>query len=158
MISDKELEGLVSGFLRTQGMCVLATCSNGTPRASAVEFFPAGTILYILTEGGQKVANLFANPTVSVAVHTQFIGWDRIKGVQITGMAEVAKAGSRVFDEGAEAYRKRRGFKGVSIPDFMCIIKIVPEKIEYLDTTLKARGLGVRHLLEYTKALVPQIP
>ncbi|HTY90126.1 MAG TPA: pyridoxamine 5'-phosphate oxidase family protein [Methanocella sp.] len=149
MVTDKELERLIIDFMRTQGMCVLATCSNNVPRASAVEFFPDGTTLYILTEGGEKVANITSNPRVSVAVHTQFTGWDSIKGIQITGTAEVGKAGSKIFEEGAEAYRKRRGLKGVSIPDFMNIIKIAPKKIEYLDTTLKARGLGVRHVLEY---------
>jgi hypothetical protein len=84
-----------------------------------------------------------------VAVHTQFTGWDSIKGVQITGTAEIGRAGSKIFDEGAEAYKKRRGLKGVSIPEFMNILKVTPKKIEYLDATLKARGLGVRHILEY---------
>jgi uncharacterized protein YhbP (UPF0306 family) len=149
MINDKELERLISEFLKAQGMCVLATSSYDVPRASAVEFFPAGTILYILTEGGRKVENILANPAVSVAVHTQFTGWDSIKGVQITGTAEIGRAGSKVFDEGAEAYKKRRGLKGVSIPEFMNVLKVTPKKIEYLDATLKARGLGVRHILEY---------
>lgn len=149
MISDKELERLISGFLKAQGMCVLATCSGNVPRASAVEYFPSGTILYILTEGGQKLANISANPVVSVAIHTQFTGWDSIKGVQITGTAEIGKAGSKTFDEGVEAYKTRRRLKGISIPEFMSILKVTPKKIEYLDTTLKARGLGVRHVLEY---------
>jgi len=158
MFSDKDVERLVLEFLKTQGMCVLATCSGNVPRASAVEFFPEGTTLYVLTEGGQKVANILANPCVSVAIHTQFTGWDRIRGLQITGTAEIGKPGSKVFDEGAEAYKKRRGLKGVTIPDFMNIVKITPTRIEYLDTRLKAQGLGVRHLLEYKQALAPQIP
>jgi sugar (pentulose or hexulose) kinase len=62
---------------------------------------------------------------------------------------EIGKAGSKIFDEGVEAYKRRRGLKGISIPDFMSIIKITPKKIEYLDTTLKAKGLGVRHILKY---------
>ncbi len=148
-LSQKDLERLIVDFLRTQGMCVLATCSAEGPRASAVEFFPDGTTLYILTEGGRKVANIAANPQVSVAIHTQFTGWDSIKGVQMAGTAEIGRAGSKIFDDGAEAYKKRRGLKSVTIPEFMNIIKITPKKIEYLDTTLKAKGLGVRHVLEY---------
>ena len=146
---DKELERKISDFMRTQSMCVLATCSGDEPRASAVEFFPSGTIIYILTEGGRKIDNLRKNPQVSVAIHTQFTGWDSIKGVQITGVAEVAGPGSRAFDEGVEAYKKRRSLKSVSVPSFMYIIKISPRKIEYLDATLRAKGLDVKRVLEY---------
>jgi general stress protein 26 len=148
-ITPGELKLLIEEFMRTQGMCVLATCADDMPRASAVEFFPDGTMLYILTEGGRKVENISVNPAVSVAIHTQFTGWDSIKGVQVTGTAEVGKEGSRIFDEGVEAYKKRRGLKNITIPGFMNIIKITPKKIEYLDTTLKAKGFGVRHMLEY---------
>jgi general stress protein 26 len=148
-ITTIELEHLIKEFMRTQGMCVLATCTADMPRASAVEFFPNGTTLYILTEGGRKIENIAANPAVSVAIHTQFTGWDCIKGVQLTGIAEVGRDGSKIFAEGVEAYKKRRGLKNITIPGFMNIIKITPKKIEYLDTTLKAKGLGVRHVLEY---------
>jgi len=148
-LSKKELESLIIDFIKTQGMCVLATCRDGLPRASAVEFFPEGTTLYILTEGGLKLGNLAANHNVSVAIHTQFTGWDTIKGIQITGTAKVGNSGSSIFNEGVEAYKKRRGLKSVSVPEFMSIIKVTPQKIEYLDTTLKAKGLDTRHILEY---------
>jgi uncharacterized protein YhbP (UPF0306 family) len=148
MISDKELERLVSDFLRTQGMCVLSTCSDNSPRASAVEFFPVGTIIYVLTEGGQKLANILANQAVSVAIHTQFTGWDRIRGVQITGAALIGGKGSAIFAEGEQAYARRKK-QDVKLPGFMNVIKITPETIEYLDTTLRAKGYGVRHVLEY---------
>lgn len=149
VLGDKGLKRMIADFMRTQGMCVLATCSGDEPRASAVEFFPDGTTLYVLTEGGRKIENLQKNPCVSVAIHTQFMGWDSIKGIQMTGRAEIAKAGSKAFDEGVEAYRKRRNLKSVSIPSSMYIIKITPSRIEYLDTTLKAKGLPVNHVLEY---------
>jgi len=148
-LSEKELEHLIINFMKTQGMCVLATCSDNVPRASAVEFFPAGTTIYILTEGGRKIDNIAMNKNFSVAIHTPFTGWDSIKGVQISGTAEKGKSGSRVFEEGEEAYKKRRHLKGVYIPTGMSFIKITPQTIEYLDTTLKARRLGIRHMLTY---------
>ena len=146
---DKELERLISEFIKTQGMCVIATCHDNVPRASAVEFFPDGTTMYILTEGGIKVENIAANRNVSVAIHTQFTGWDSIKGVQLTGIAEIGKIGSKIFKDGVEAYRKRRRLNEVIIPEYMNVIRITPKRIEYLDTTLKAKGLGVKHELNY---------
>jgi general stress protein 26 len=148
-LSKKELEYLIINFMKTQGMCVLATCSENAPRASAVEFFPIGTTIYVLTEGGRKVDNIAVNKNVSVAIHTPFTGWDSIKGVQITGTAEAGKSGSRIFEEGEEAYKMRRRLKSVYIPGCMSFIKVTPQKIEYLDTTLKARKLGIRHVLTY---------
>ncbi len=99
----EELERLIVDFMDMQGMCVLATCSRGQPRASAVEFFPDGTTLYVMTEGGRKVENIERNPQVSVAIHTQFTGWDNIKGVQITGRAEIGGKGSAICAEGERA-------------------------------------------------------
>ena len=148
-VIDKRIEKLITEFLATQGMCVVATCSGDEPRASAVEFFPSGTVLYILTEGGRKTENIRKNPHVSVAIHTQFTGWDSIKGAQITGTAEVGEHGSKVFDEGVEAYTKRRNLKSITVPSYMHVLKITPRRIEYLDTTLRAKGMDVKHLLEY---------
>jgi general stress protein 26 len=147
-LNSKELERLIIEFIDTQGMCVLATCSNNVPRASAVEFFPEGTTLYVLTEGGRKVENLEKNPVVSVAIHTRFTGWDSIKGIQMTGRAEIGGKGSAIFPEGERAYAKRKK-QTVELPDFMNVIRITPQKIEYLDTTLRVKGYDVKHLLEY---------
>ncbi len=149
---DREtLERMIVEFLNAQGMCVLATCSSGEPRASAVEFFPEGTTIYVLTEGGRKIENIEKNPRVSVAIHTQFTGWDSIKGVQITGRAEIGGKGSAIFTAGEEAYARRKK-QAIRLPDFMNVIRITPQRIEYLDTTLKAKGYGVRHVLEYPPA------
>jgi nitroimidazol reductase NimA-like FMN-containing flavoprotein (pyridoxamine 5'-phosphate oxidase superfamily) len=73
-LGREELERLIVDFMESQGMCVLATCSGNVPRASAVEFFPESTMIYVLTEGGRKVENGEKNPQVSVAIHTQFTG------------------------------------------------------------------------------------
>jgi general stress protein 26 len=143
-----ELEGTIIDFLESQGMCVMATCSSGTPRASAVEFFPEGTTIYVLTEGGRKVENIEGNPKVSVAIHTQFTGWDTIKGIQITGRAEIGGKGSVIFAEGERAYEKRKK-QAIRVPDFLSVIRITPQRIEYLDTTLRAKGHDVKHVLEY---------
>jgi len=148
-LSRQELERLILNFLAGQQMCVLATCSDNIPRASAVEFFPQGFVLYVLTEGGRKVRNLSENPLISVAIHTQFTGWDSIKGIQLSGVAEIGGAGSPVFREGEAAYRERKGDPDFSLPEFLHVIRIVPATIEYLDTTLKVQGYAVRHTLSF---------
>jgi hypothetical protein len=148
-LGREELEGLITGFLLSEPLCVLATCSEGSPRASTVEFFPSGTTIYILTEGGRKLENIRKNPRVSVAVHGPFGGWEGLRGLQITGTAETGRSGSEIFSEALSAYRRRRGSGAASIPDFMHAIRVRPARMEYLDTSLEGRGLRARHVLEF---------
>ena len=147
-LESEVLEGLIMELLRSAPVCVIATCSHDIPRASTVEFFPLGTTLYIVTEGGTKVRNISTNPRVSVAIHTPFTGWESVKGVQITGTAELGKKGSRVFKEGLEAYRNRKGLKRAELPDFMDVVKVTPVSIEYIDFSLEDKGFNVRQLLK----------
>ncbi len=142
-----ELEWLIIEFLKTQPTCVIATCSDNIPRASPVEFFPSGLTLYIFTEGGKKLENIQKNPQVSVAVHAPFTGWETLKGVQITGIAEIGERGSTTYEKGIEAYMARRGIESVEMPESMNILKISPLKIEYLDTSLEGRGFHMKQTL-----------
>ena len=154
MVMDHELtredvEKLIIRLLETCPLCVVATCSDNIPRASTVEFFPMGTTLYILTEGGRKIENIKRNPHVSIAIHADFTGWSDVKGVQITGTAEIGGKGSSIFNEGIVAYNRRRGSQGTagSLPDFMNVIRVTPSRLEYLDAMLAEKGYKVRYTL-----------
>lgn len=145
-LSKQELEHLIVDLLKEQSLCVIATCSDNIPRASTVEYFPMATTIYILTEGGVKIENIIHNPNVSVAIHAPFAGWQTVKGVQMTGIAEIGRRGSSVYEEGLDAFNRRRGHIG-TVPDIMSIIKVKPSKIEYLDAALGNKGFKVRHTL-----------
>jgi hypothetical protein len=146
-LSSHHIEKLIIGLLEECPLCVIATCSDKIPRASAVEFFPIGTTLYILTEGGKKIANIKQNPNVSIAIHAEFTGWSDVKGLQITGTAEIGKKGSSIFEEGLQAYKKRRSSQSIAepLPEFMNVIKVNPTKFEYLDAALAVKGYKIRH-------------
>ena len=148
-LSRHEVEKLIIRFLETCSLCVIATCSDSIPRASTVEFFPIGTTLYILTEGGQKIKNIKKNPHVSIAIRGEFTGWSTVKGLQITGSAEIGRRGSEIFKEGLLAYKIRRRSENSGLPSFMNVIKVKPAKMEYLDTTLSGKGYKVKHLIEF---------
>ncbi len=145
-LSNRELEHLIVDLLKEQSLCVIATSSGSMPRASTVEYFPIGTTIYILTEGGMKIENIIQNPNVSIAIHAPFAGWQTVRGIQLTGIAEIGRRGSSVYEEGLDAFNKRRGQIG-TVPDFMSIIKVKPSKIEYIDTALGNKGFKVRHTL-----------
>lgn len=148
-ISREDLEHLIHDLLEGESVCVIATCHKNIPRASTVEFFPLGERLYILTEGGKKVENILENPQVCIAIHAPFIGWKSVRGVQITGTAEIAGKGSKEFQEGLEAYGKRRGLGHCTLPGSMIVIKVTPIRVEYVDTSLEKKGYKVRQTLEH---------
>ena len=148
-LSRWDLEHKIIDFLKDQTLCVIATCSENIPRASTVEFFPIDTTIYILTEGGEKIQNIMQNPNVSIAIHAPVTGWKNVRGIQITGIAEIGKKGSSIFEEGLKAFRIRRGSQAATLPDFMSVIKVKPGKMEYLDTTLGDEHFKVKHLLEF---------
>jgi len=147
-LSKQELDHLIVDLLKEQSLCVIATCSDNVPRASTVEYFSIATSIYILTEGGVKINNVIHNPNVSIAIHAPFSGWQTVRGIQITGIAEIGRKGSIVYEEGLDAFNKRRGLTG-TVPDIMSIIKVKPSKIEYLDTALGNKGFKVRHTLVF---------
>lgn len=145
--TQKELEDLITEFMKARATCVIATCSDTMPRASTVEFFPSGLAIYILTEGGRKLENIRKNPQVSIAVSDAFTNWESLRGLQITGAAEIGTKGSDIFREGLEAYRKRRAKQNAALPDFMSVIKVIPVQIEYIDSRLAKRGYPIRNIL-----------
>ncbi len=147
-LERRELEHLIADLLEAQSLCVIATCSDNLPRASTVEYFPIGTTIYILTEGGIKLQNIIQNPNVSIAIHAPFSGWQSVRGVQITGTAEIGRRGSIVYEEGLDALSRRRR-KTATVPDIMNVIKVNPTRIEYLDASLGTKCIKVRHVLAW---------
>ncbi|MGW8272576.1 MAG: pyridoxamine 5'-phosphate oxidase family protein [Thermodesulfovibrionales bacterium] len=151
LLRRDELERSIIGFLMSHSTCVLATCGESGPRASTVEYFPQGLTLFILTEGGRKIANIRQNPEISLAVSSPFAGWDSVRGIQLSGTAEIGEKGSEIFRDGEEAFRKRRGLRGARIPDTMLVIRITPRVIEYLDMELCRRGGAPRQVFQCGK-------
>ncbi len=145
-LSKEEIEHLIVDLLQGQSLCVIATCSDNVPRASTVEYFPIATTIYILTEGGVKIENIIQNPNVSIAIHAPFAGWPTVRGIQMTALAEIGRRGSKVYEEGLDAFKNRRG-QIDTVPDIMSVIKVKPSKIEYIDAALGNKGFKVRHSL-----------
>jgi len=69
---------------------VLATSYNDQPRATALEFFNEGLMLYILGGPGGKIANIRRNPKVSAFIYEQPLDHKKIQpSLQIFGTARL---------------------------------------------------------------------
>ena len=103
----------------------------------------------LITEGGKKLENIRKNPGVSIALSAPFTGWKGLKGLQMSGTAEIGRKGSAIFAEGVKAYKKRKGLKKVLMPDFMNVLKIIPSQIDYIDSELEKKGYEIRQTISF---------
>jgi uncharacterized pyridoxamine 5'-phosphate oxidase family protein len=151
-MSTKVLEERIIEFLKEQNMCVLATCGNGLPRATPIEYHSKGITIYFVGEPGTKLENMKKNPNVSIGVFLPYIGWDSAKGAQITGKAKIIfRENSTEFKEGLAAYQWEKTAKELGLKTFpetgVELVKVEPEKIEFIDMSLKKIGFSPRQTL-----------
>jgi nitroimidazol reductase NimA-like FMN-containing flavoprotein (pyridoxamine 5'-phosphate oxidase superfamily) len=148
----KALEERIIEFLKAQNMCVLATCDGGLPRATPIEYHPKGITVYFVGEPGTKLENMKKNPNVSIGIFLPYTDWDSAKGAQITGKAKViSRQNSTEFKEGLAAYQWEKTAKELGLKTFpetgVELVKVIPEKIEFIDISLKKIGFSPRQTL-----------
>lgn len=142
-----ELREDVEKFLKQRNTCTLATASHGRIRATPLEYIYNSGQLYILSEGGEKFANLLSRTMVSVAVYDDYTDMDNLCGMQITGQANIVED----LDEFSYVIK----MKGMSmefirsLPVDLNMIRVDIEKVEFLNSEYKKQGYSVRQVLNF---------
>jgi len=137
---------------------VLATSYKDKPRATALEFFHEGLMLYILGSPGVKIANIKRNPQVSAYIYEQPLDHRKTQpSLQIFGSAELitVRSNPRLFKAKLKKWNldtvmrslltpmvREQNLQAAAAEEFMrknteacSFIKIVPDEIilkEYL--------------------------
>ena len=154
--SNTEIENIIINFLHEHGenyfSCALATCSNNMPRNTPVDARNDGLTMYFVSDQGQKLENMKKNPNVSIGIFLPYTGWDSAKGAQITGKAKIiSRENSTEFKEGLAAYQWEKTAKELGLKTFpetgVELVKVEPEKIEFIDISLKKLGYSPRQTL-----------
>jgi hypothetical protein len=146
----EEIESVIAGFLQEHGehymTCALATCSDNQARCTPVDARADGLTMYFVCDGGGKLENMKTNPHVCLAVFIP-VGKGYMKnalGLQMWGMARVLTMEDSPceFARGADIIRIDEisaSFTGAALSEAvkatLTIIKVVPEKIAYFDST-----------------------
>jgi len=139
--SAEEFTREVIKFLDANTILYLSTSKNDVPRCTPVGYFHVGMTVYVLSEGGGKLANLKANPRVSYAIASRIegrMGILNVRGLQCWGKASVIsirenpeKFADLMNELGILQRLKQRGDR---LPSFHYrFIKIVPHKIRLLN-------------------------
>ena len=150
-----ELRAAIDTFLAEHNTCALATGSDDFVRCTPLEYAWRNGAIWIFSEGGLKFRGLKENPHVSVAVFEPYDGFGKLASSQVTGTAELIDADDPAFAEAAAA----KGIPAAALEKVAArlhLIKIVPSRIDYLYSDLKAQGYDARQHLDYTdQAVVP---
>jgi hypothetical protein len=151
-LSIEDLKKRIISFLESTNMSVLATCSSDVPRATPIEYHSEGLTIYFVGEPGTKLSNIAKNPKVSIGVFLPYEGWDSAKGAQITGNAKIIPRDNVAeFKRGLKACKWEQAAKVIGIKDFpksVELIRVDPEKMEFIDMSLKKIGFSARQVLE----------
>jgi len=142
-----ELRDEVEKFLNQHNTCSLATCSGGRVRSTPLEYNYNQGQIYILSEGGEKFANLLSQSRVSLSVYEDYTTMDNLNGMQITGMAHLV--------ENNTEFNKVIDMRGInndfiqSLPVDLHLIRVDMEKVEFLRSDFKKEGYSTRQVLYF---------
>ncbi|MBN2108497.1 MAG: hypothetical protein JW832_13815 [Deltaproteobacteria bacterium] len=142
-ITVPEFEKVISDYLGSHNILHLATCMNNEVRSTTLEYFNNGLTVYVLSEGGGKLANLKANANVGYTIadpynpEKDFFG---ASGIQVWGRATVFRkndapeifASINRYARGADSL-ELQALKAKAATVNFYVITIEPDKIIYLN-------------------------
>mgnify|MGYP001157862718 CR=1 FL=1 len=143
---QEELKAAVEEFILAHDTCALATGSGSFVRCTPIEYTYRDGAFWMFTEGGLKFTALETNKNVCLAIFHKYEGFGRLKGMQVTGTAELVEPFSPEYNAAAASRKippetmKKLGF-------VMNLLRISPAVIDFLNTDFKAKGYNSRQQL-----------
>jgi len=148
-----ELRDHIIAFLKEHKSGALATLLDSSPRCSPVQYFVGDEMdIYIVSAGGDKFKAIEQNSEVCLLVNTEYISFRKIKGVQVFGKASTSLVNRTLFDEALRYSSEPFMFE--MNRESLNIIKIVPNKVVYLDSL--DSGDRTKQILEHERVTIKQ--
>ena len=136
----QDLEKAIISYLDSHRHMALATVKDdGSPYCSIVSYVNKGLTIFFMTDpSSQKGKNIQFCPKVGVAISEDYLDWDKIEGVQLTGSVEwitdqtELKQVQQMFAQKFPQVHKYLSGYGVTI-DIIPFLRITAKSINYLD-------------------------
>ena len=145
-MDSEDLQKRIDDFIGEHNTCALATASSDMVRCTPIEYNYLDGVFYLFSEGGLKFKALKDNKWVGLAIYEPYGGFNNLKSLQVEGRAEIIEP---LSDE----YMKLLEYKKIPVdaikkmPHPMNLIKIIPDRFDYLDSDLKKEGFDIRQHL-----------
>ena len=147
-MEPSELLRITEDYIRANNTCALATGSGSFVRCTPIEYVYYDGTFWMFTEGGQKFVGLEYNSNVCLAIFDQFEGFGKLKGMQVTGAAEIIEPFSKEYLRIAEL--KRLSPEALrKLPHQLLLLRIVPSRIDFLNSDFKKYGCASRQFIEF---------
>lgn len=136
----EDLERAIVSYLDSHRHMELATVKDdGSPYASTVSYVSKGLTIFFMTDPtSQKGKNLRHCSRVGIAISEDYLDWDEIRGVQLTGTAEwitdpaeLAQVQQMFIRKFPQMNKYLAGY-GVTI-DVVPFLRVTAKSINYLD-------------------------
>lgn len=145
----EELLPAAEKYINENNTCALATAAGDLVRCTPIEYIYRDGAFWLFSEGGLKFAALEKNKNVCLAIFDKFGSFAGLKGMQVTGTADVIEPFSEEYNKAAE-YRKIPLDALKKLPQPMNLIKIIPSEIEFINSDFKKQGYDVRQKLVFS--------
>ena len=142
-MDEELLKNRIEQFIAAHNTCALATACDGFVRCTPIEYNYIGGFFYLFSEGGLKFKALKENKQVALAIYEPYGGFGKLKGLQVTGNAEIVEPFSGEYLKLLE-YKKIPLEAMKKLPQPMHLIKIIPSGYDYLDSDLTKEGVSIR--------------
>lgn len=137
----------IEAYIQENDTCALATGAEDFVRCTPIEYRYRNGLFWIFTEGGEKFLALEKNKNVCIAIFETYQGFGKLKGLQVTGEAELVEPFSERYMEAAQI-RKIPVEALNKMGHAMNLLCIKPHKMTYLNSEFKNMGYGSRQTIE----------
>lgn len=138
-----QLWSAIENYIQANNTCALATGSGSFIRCTPIEYAWHDSAFWMFSEGGQKFVGLEKNKLVCLAIYDRYDGFGKLKGLQVSGKAEIVEPFSIEYIHAAE-WKKIPVDALKKLPFIMNLIKITPTEIEFLNSDFKEEGYDSR--------------
>jgi len=135
-------------YIRANNTCALATGAGTFVRCTPIEYAYHDGCFWMFTEGGEKFLALERNRNVCLAIFDRYDGFGNLKGMQVSGAAELIEPFSEAY-LAAAAFKKLPQEALRKLPEPLQLIRVTPAKLEFLNSDFKKAGFSSRQTLVF---------
>lgn len=141
------LKKAIDEYVSSKNTCTLTSGICEFIRSTPIEYLYVNGCFYFFTEGGLKFKGILQNSNVSICIYDDYSGMLNLKGLQVSGKAELISIGSDEYKEILEV--KKLKFENIeNLPVNLNLLKVYPVKFEFLNSDFKKFGVDAKQILE----------
>lgn len=148
-MNQDELRKTISDYIKSHRLCTIALSRDNKPSAHTVYYVSDGLDIFFESDPvTDKVKTIEVNPRVALTIDDESSDWRKIKGIQLQGRAEIIpqEREKPLIYAYLKKYPSVKKLGGIA-PHHV-FVKIIPEKIYYLDYEKEFGYRAIYHVEE----------